>query len=42
MVPNETINNNENYFNLFPRILMAVSLACICILGVIGKLFNLF
>src|SRR5271170_2422856 len=40
MVSNETINYNENYLNLFARILMVISLACICILGVIGKLFN--
>jgi hypothetical protein len=39
MTSNETINYFEDDFNLFSRILMAVSLACICILGVIGKCF---
>jgi len=40
MVLNDTTNNIENNFNLYAKILMAVSLACICILGVIGMLFN--
>ncbi len=40
MISNKTINNNENDFNLSARILMAVSLVCICILGIIGKLFK--
>lgn len=37
MVSNETRNNYELDFNLTARILMVVSLAFICILGVIGK-----
>jgi hypothetical protein len=41
MPSNETMNYDEMYSNLFARILMAVSLACICILGVIGKFINL-
>ena len=40
MFENETINYDEFYSNLFPKIIMAVSLAFICILGVIGKFCN--
>jgi hypothetical protein len=40
MISNETMNNDENNFNSYTKILMAFSLACICVLGVIGKLSN--
>ncbi|CAF4065449.1 unnamed protein product [Rotaria sordida] len=41
MALNQTIHNGENVFNPLSRIIMAVGLACICILGVIGNLIVL-
>ncbi|CAF1168204.1 unnamed protein product [Rotaria sp. Silwood1] len=38
MTFNETLYNDDIVFNSFSRIIMAVSFACICILGVIGNL----
>ncbi len=40
MASNETRSFDEIYSTPFGKILMAISLACICILGVIGKFIN--
>lgn len=37
MLSNKTTNDEENIFSPLSKIIMAISLAIICILGVVGK-----